>query len=69
MQRANKPIRPTRREQILRARRLVAEALSELDQRTGKVCHVVITWARIPDIFYGWSALAATTILLSDAEG
>jgi hypothetical protein len=36
---ANKPVRPTRRDQILRASRLVAEALLELDQRARKVCH------------------------------
>ena len=37
--RANKSIGPTRRDQILRARRLVAKALLELDQRARKVCH------------------------------
>ena len=36
---ANKPVRPTRRDQILRASRIVAEALLELDQRARKVCH------------------------------
>ena len=40
--RTNKPVGPTRRDQILRARCLVAEALLELDKRTGKVCHMVI---------------------------
>src|SRR6516162_4050749 len=36
---ANKPVRPTRRDQILCARRLVAKALLELDQRAREVCH------------------------------
>jgi len=37
--RTNKPVRPSRRDQILRASRFVAEALLELDQRARKVCH------------------------------
>src|SRR6516225_8292459 len=36
---ANKPVRPTRRDQILCASRLVAKALLELDQRAREVCH------------------------------
>jgi len=37
--RADKSVRPTRRDKILSAGGLIAEALLELDQRTGKVGH------------------------------
>jgi len=37
--RADKPVRPTRRDKVLSAGGLIAEALLELDQRAGKVGH------------------------------